>query len=141
MAAGASATASTSSATLAAPSEGFDGVALTEAQHNLRALHADDPAFDASAQLVFERPAYELPRDHPLPRALETALISRRGAAPVVGMSFWTDAAIMGRAGVPSVLFGPTGAGLHSVEEYVEIDSVLTCREVLADLAFAFGSG
>lgn len=118
-----------------------DGVALAEVQHILRALRADDPAFDASAQLVFERPAYELPRDHSLPRALETALMSRRGAAPVVGMSFWTDAAILGRAGVPSVLFGPTGAGLHSLEEYVEIDSVLTCREVLADLAFAFCSG
>ncbi len=118
-----------------------DGVALAEAQHILRALHADDPAFDASTHLSLERPAYELPRDHPLPRAIATALTRGGRAAPVVGMSFWTDAAILGRAGVPSVLFGPTGAGLHSVEEYVEIASVLTCREVLADLAFAFCAG
>ena len=34
-------------------------------------------------------------------------------------MSFWTDAAILGGAGIPSVLFGPGGAGLHSLEEYV----------------------
>ena len=40
-------------------------------------------------------------------------------------MSFWTDAAMLGAAGIPSVLFGPGGAGLHSVEEWVD------CRDVL----------
>ena len=39
-------------------------------------------------------------------------------------MTFWTDAAILGSAGIPTVLFGPGGAGLHSTEEYVLIDDV-----------------
>ena len=39
-------------------------------------------------------------------------------------MTFWTDAAILGGAGIPSVLFGPGGAGLHSTEEYVRVDDV-----------------
>jgi acetylornithine deacetylase/succinyl-diaminopimelate desuccinylase-like protein len=38
-------------------------------------------------------------------------------------MSFWTDAAILAGAGIPSVL-GPGGAGLHSHEEYVNVDDV-----------------
>ena len=46
-------------------------------------------------------------------------------------MSFWTDAAVLGGAGTPSVLFGPGGAGLHSVEEYVRIADVLACRDAL----------
>jgi len=50
-------------------------------------------------------------------------------------MTFWTDAAVLGAAGIPSVLFGPAGAGLHSAEEYVEIQDVLRCRDVLAALA------
>ena len=50
-------------------------------------------------------------------------------------MSFWTDAAVLGSAGIPSVLFGPGGAGLHSVEEYVEVQDVLRCRDTLAALA------
>ena len=50
-------------------------------------------------------------------------------------MSFWTDAAVLGSAGIPSVLFGPGGAGLHSVEEYVELQDVLRCRDILAALA------
>jgi acetylornithine deacetylase/succinyl-diaminopimelate desuccinylase-like protein len=33
------------------------------------------------------------------------------------------------------VLFGPGGAGLHSTEEYVRVDEVLICRDVLAALA------
>jgi acetylornithine deacetylase len=54
------------------------------------------------------------------------------------GMSFWTDAAILGAAGIPSVLFGPGGAGLHSTEEYVEIADVIACRDTLAALAMEY---
>jgi acetylornithine deacetylase len=48
------------------------------------------------------------------------------------GLSYWTDAAILGEAGTPTVIFGPRGAGLHSVEEYVELDDVVGCRDVFA---------
>ena len=47
-------------------------------------------------------------------------------------MSFWTDAAVLGGAGIPTVLFGPTGAGLHSTDEWVDLESVRQCRDTLA---------
>ena len=50
-------------------------------------------------------------------------------------MSFWTDAAVLGNAGIPAVLFGPGGAGLHSPEEYVLVHDLLACRDALATLA------
>jgi acetylornithine deacetylase len=50
-------------------------------------------------------------------------------------MSFWTDAAVLGSAGIPTVLFGPGGAGLHGQEEYVIVAEVIACRDVLATLA------
>jgi acetylornithine deacetylase len=53
-------------------------------------------------------------------------------------MSFWTDAAILGHSGIPSVLFGPGGAGLHSTEEYVQVSDVLACRDALAMLALTW---
>ena len=56
----------------------------------------------------------------------------RFGSRPVNGLSYWTDAAILGDAGTPTVIFGPRGAGLHSVAEYVELDDVIGCRDVFA---------
>ena len=53
-------------------------------------------------------------------------------------MSFWTDAAVLGGAGIPSVVFGPGGAGLHSHEEYVRIDEVLACQDGLVETARRF---
>src|SRR5436190_19926245 len=85
----------------------------------LEMLRAEDADFDATLTPLFARPAYEVAPDHALPRALGKAAGTTR---PPVGMSFWTDAAVLGSAGIPSVLFGPGGAGLHSIEEYVEID-------------------
>ena len=107
--------------------------AAAELDAILAELHAADEEFDGAARLVFSRPPYEVSPEHDLPGALARALQSRPSAP--VGMSFWTDAAVLGAAGIPSVLFGPGGAGLHSVEEYVLVAEVLLCRDALATLA------
>jgi acetylornithine deacetylase len=110
-----------------------------EIERILAQLRRADAEFEASLTPVFGRPSYELPADHALPRALakarQDATAAGGGNPAFVGMSFWTDAAVLGSAGIPSVLFGPGGAGLHSTEEYVEIDDVLRCRDALAALA------
>ena len=113
-------------------------VGLAEAQGILDALAREDGEFEGSARPIFARPAHELPVDHPLCRTLAGVLLRRGEAADPVGMSFWTDAAVLTAAGTPAVLFGPRGAGLHGREEYVEIDSVLACRDMLIDLARDF---
>jgi len=106
----------------------------SEIQAMLAALRRADPEFDASARLMGYRPAYCLDTDHALPRALGHALQQAGHPAEPTGMSFWTDAAILAEAGIPSVLFGPGGAGLHSVVEYVNVADVYACRDVLAGL-------
>ena len=42
---------------------------------------------------------------------------------------------MLSEAGIPSILFGPTGGGLHSIEEWVDVQSMLTCRDALVTLA------
>jgi acetylornithine deacetylase len=117
---------------------GEDGPqAEQEIQDILRALRADDAEFEGDAKLTFSRPPYELPQGHPLPAAL--AASTPNGTPGVVGMSFWTDAAVLGHAGIPTVLFGPGGAGLHSTEEYVNVDDVVACRDALAGLTLRIG--
>jgi acetylornithine deacetylase len=107
----------------------------------LAKLRREDPEFDATLTPLLARPPYALAPDHDLPRALAKARHATGGDQPFVGMSFWTDAAVLGSAGIPSVLFGPGGAGLHSVEEYVDVDDVLQCRDTLAALARGWCGG
>lgn len=106
---------------------------LREIRAMLAALTSVMPDFRAEVKLLTTRPPYALDPAHGLPRALGAALARRKLPAAPVGMSFWTDAAILAEAGIPSILFGPTGSGLHSVEEHVDVGSVLTCRDVLAE--------
>jgi len=109
--------------------------ALLEAQAIIAALKEKDPEFAASARLMFGRLPYETPAGHFLPGALQKALerVGRRRQR--AGMSFWTDAAILGHAGIPSVIFGPGGEGLHGLDEYVKLDEVVACRDALVELA------
>ena len=116
------------------PGEASD-VARVEADAILAELKRDDPEFEAEARLVFGRDAYEIDAGSPLPAVLTQAAKPAGCRAVVTGMTFWTDAAILGAAGIPSVLFGPGGAGLHSIEEYVVLDEVCRCRDALTELA------
>jgi len=108
---------------------------LREVEHILAGLGRADSRVRARARPVFERPPYLTPPGHRLPAFLAESLgdTARMGA-----VSFWTDAAILGAAGIPSVIFGPRGAGLHSHEEYVLLDDVLACQEALVSTARRF---
>ena len=110
-------------------------VALVEANAILADLKREDPEFEAEARLTFGRDAYEIDAASPLPSLLMDAAKDAGCQSSLAGMTFWTDAAILGAVGIPSVLFGPGGAGLHSIEEYVILDDVCRCRDALAALA------
>jgi acetylornithine deacetylase len=115
-----------------------DDVALQETRAVLDRLRRDDWEFDADAQLVFGRGAYEIDPSDPLPAMLVGAASSVGCRPRRVGMTFWSDAAILGAAGIPSVLFGPGGEGLHSPGEYVRVEDVRRCRDALVALAREF---
>lgn len=119
------------------PGEAAD-VALTEANEILTRLRQEDPEFEGEAATIFGRDGYEIDASHPLPEMLLRAAARVGGSPSRAGMTFWTDAAILGAAGIPSVLFGPGGAGLHSREEYVIVEDVLRCRDALVELTRAF---
>jgi acetylornithine deacetylase len=112
-----------------------DSTPDVEVRSCLERLRSEDATFDSIARVGFARPPYEIAEDHPVPEALARAARATGVNAARVGMSFWTDAAVLGAAGTPSVLFGPGGAGLHSTEEYVKMAEVIACRDVLATLA------
>ncbi|HYC61356.1 MAG TPA: M20/M25/M40 family metallo-hydrolase [Thermoanaerobaculia bacterium] len=108
-----------------------DGEAHDVALRELREL-----AGDADTRLLFTRAPYLTPDDSNLPELIERAMPNaRRGA-----MTYWTDAAILGHAGIPTVIFGPGGAGLHGIEEYVKASEVIACQHALVRVAEVFGT-
>jgi len=109
--------------------------ALAEVRTILDGLCREDGTFRGTATAMFSRPAYEIAGNHELPKQLADALTRAGGTPRVTGASFWTDAAVLGHAGIPSILFGPGGAGLHSTEEYVNVADVILCRDALVELA------
>lgn len=112
-----------------------DASTIAELRAILDRLSAEDSMFQANCRLVFSRPPYHVPEGHPLPAVLQSAAAVAGCRTGPTGMSFWTDAAVLGAAGIPSVLFGPGGAGLHSTKEYVNVADVVACRDALVRLA------
>ncbi|MEU1517103.1 ArgE/DapE family deacylase [Streptomyces sp. NPDC005811] len=54
------------------------------------------------------------------------------GRPPVVrGEPFWTDCALLDRAGIPCLLFGADGEGAHAATEYVDLASLDRLTDVL----------
>jgi len=105
----------------------------------LDTLHAADPHFNGTVTVTFARPPLETPRDSPIVQALAAATTGTLGAAPpLMGATFWMDAALLGATGIPSVAFGPRGAGLHADSEWVDLASVEACAAALVATARAF---
>jgi acetylornithine deacetylase len=76
---------------------------------------------------IFARPPYRTPNGADILRRVQEASLG----SEAVGLSFWADSALMGLAGVPSVLFGPVGHGAHAIDEWVSRKSLIHVYEVL----------
>ncbi|HEY6242370.1 MAG TPA: ArgE/DapE family deacylase [Pyrinomonadaceae bacterium] len=107
------------------------GIAMREVEEILDSLRHEDDEFIANARLMFDRAPYETPAEHDLPQRLETAVKHLGHDTCREGMTYWTDAAILGQAGIPTVVFGPGGEGFHAREEFVFVDHVEACRDAL----------
>jgi acetylornithine deacetylase len=120
------------------PGETVEG-ATAEVQAILDELVREDQTFKASVKATFDRDAFET---QPGSRIVETLdrVVSSRSRAPAAycGQTFWTDAALLASAGMDAVLLGPTGFGLHSQEEWVELQSVIELAQILAETALAY---
>lgn len=119
---------------------GESGVAvMAEIQEIVNRLHQADPDFKAAIRQGLERAPLETPAGDAVVSAVRQsaeAVLGRR--CDLKGLSFWTDAASLWAAGIPTVLFGPTGVGAHAVEEWVDLSSVRTCAEVFLRTAIDF---
>jgi acetylornithine deacetylase len=107
----------------------------------LDSLAAEDPQFQARQRTILSRPPFSVSEDEPIVRTLLHEAGGVLGSTPpTVGASFWMDAAFLAAAGIPTVAFGPHGAGAHAIDEWVDLRSVEQCRETLDRTIRAFSS-
>ena len=53
----------------------------------------------------------------------------------------WMDSGVLVEAGIPCVVFGPIGDGVHTADEWVDLESVERCAEIYELVARSFCSG
>jgi acetylornithine deacetylase len=110
-----------------------------ELQAIIDELAAEDTTFKATVKPAFMRNPFEIGAEAEIVQALEGAMIDCTDTKPIhSGQSFWTDAAILADTGIESVLIGPTGGGLHSAEEWVDLRSVVDLAQILAETAVQY---
>ncbi len=98
-----------------------------------------DIAPDAIVRSTFSRDPLETPADSTIVDVLGRNAASVLGAPPaLIGVPFWTDAALFAAAGIPTVCFGPGGEGAHADVEWVELDYVDRLIEILLATAKEF---
>lgn len=113
--------------------------AEAELREMLAGLEKQDAEFRATLRGgLGARPAYEIREDSSLVQRARKIIANVCGACELSGMSAWTDTALLAAAGIPGVVFGPAGRGLHGAEEYVELDSVARCATALHEIILEF---
>lgn len=105
----------------------------------LSALEAEDPQFTARQRTNLFRPPFSVDPAEDIVQILlrEASLVL--GTTPATfGASFWMDAAFLAAAGIPTVAFGPHGAGAHATDEWVDLVSLDQCRTILVQTIRSF---
>jgi acetylornithine deacetylase len=108
--------------------------------HELLALAREaEPRLGTELRMGLVREPFEVDPSADIVATLRAAAAPTLGAEPeIVGHKAWMDAAFIAAAGIPTVVFGPTGEGAHAIEEYVELESVQQVAEIVIETARRF---
>lgn len=103
------------------------------------ALAAEDSSFRATVRPMLTRSSFEVDPAAPIVGVVQRAASGVLGSAPpVIGEPYWMDAALLSAAGIDTVVIGPSGAGAHATEEWVDLESVVRLAEILGISAEAY---
>ncbi len=102
-------------------------------------IAAHDPNFSASVTTGLMREPFEVSLQEPIAQAVLRQARQRLGRELVeVPGPGWMDSALLAAAGIPTVIFGPGGAGAHAVVEWSDLTQVEQCAEILTAVAEDF---
>lgn len=99
------------------------------------AVRARDARFEATLDWRLWREPMLVDEAAPVVRAVADAARTEVGhAVAVCAAPWWTDAALLQAAGIPSVVLGPPGGGIHAADEWVDLDGLAQVERILLDV-------
>ena len=116
------------------------GETAEHAEQELRDIVArageGDPDFWAEVRAPISREPFGIDENAEVVQLVRRHASAVLGAEPeIVGVPFWADSALLATAGIPTVVFGPLGEGLHSEVEWVDVASLERCVEIYSAVA------
>jgi acetylornithine deacetylase/succinyl-diaminopimelate desuccinylase-like protein len=95
--------------------------------------------FEFDVRATASRPAFESDGDNEFCRLdCEEAGAAMDTTPTIKGEPYWTDCALLAAEGIPSLLWGPIGGGLHAKKEWVDVESIRTVSSALTSIAGKF---
>ncbi|HEX6714633.1 MAG TPA: ArgE/DapE family deacylase [Thermoleophilaceae bacterium] len=107
-----------------------------EVEQLLERCRAADPQLQAAQRTLLVREPFEVDQDSELVRSVTESAAEVVGSPPkIAGASYWADAAFIQAAGIPTVMFGPSGEGAHAIEEWVSLSDTEAVAQTLVRVA------
>jgi acetylornithine deacetylase len=98
---------------------------LSEVRELVDAVTAGAPGLSSTVELVLARDAWQADDSGPAAELMDllAAALPAAGAAPPArtGAPYWMESALWQASGVPAVVCGPAGGGLHAVDEWIDL--------------------
>lgn len=102
-----------------------------EIQTILDEITKTDRDFKAAVTVTLSRSSFGVDVQEPIVQLLrETAQDHLKRDVPLIGTTFWMDAALFSEHGIPTVVLGPHGEGAHAKVEWVDLGSVQQCVDI-----------
>jgi acetylornithine deacetylase len=105
-----------------------------EMKELLKGLEFLDSTFYASFKTTLYRDAYEVSQDEAIVQLAKKYLPT----ATITGAPYWMDSALIAAKGIPTLVLGPGGGGMHSEQEWVNLSDVVTLTETLQNIIEEF---
>ncbi|KAF4219088.1 hypothetical protein CNMCM5878_003943 [Aspergillus fumigatiaffinis] len=94
------------------------------------------PHLNFDVKITLSQPAFHISSEHPFIALTRQVIEQKIGHPPTLsGAPYWTDCGLLSAHGIPSLLWGPSGGGLHAEEEWVDIHSITHVTEALTEIA------
>jgi acetylornithine deacetylase len=119
--------------------------AVSEVRDLADAVTAGAPGVDATVELALARDAWQAEDSGPAAELMDLitdALSAAEAATPArTGAPYWMESALWQASGIPAVVCGPAGGGLHAVDEWVSLAQLRRFPVAVADAVSRFLAG